>query len=111
MTESGMTHVASLPGLVEVRPASTLSHTALTAAGCRVVLFAFDKGEELTEHTAAVPVLLQVLSGQLMVSTDGQEVELAPGGLIHLTARTPHSVIATEPTILQLTMLEPRINA
>ncbi|MEI8083509.1 MAG: cupin domain-containing protein [Actinomycetes bacterium] len=103
-----MTYVADLAAMVTVASDSTVSRTALKAQGVRVVLFAFDAGQELTEHTAAVPVLLQVVSGRMRVGAAGESVDLGPGSLIHLTARLPHTVLALEPSQLQLTMLDPR---
>ena len=54
-----MSDVAAVADLVAIAPESTVSRTILRAEGVRLVLFAFDTGEELTEHTAAMPVLLQ----------------------------------------------------
>jgi len=103
-----MTVVADLATRVVVQKESTVSTTALKAEGVRVVLFAFDTGQELTEHTAAMPVLLQALSGRLAITASGYTHDLVPGDLIHLPTRLPHAVLAHEPSILQLTMLDPR---
>jgi len=48
-----MSDVASVADLVEIAPQSTVSRTILRQEGVRLVLFAFDKGEELSEHTVA----------------------------------------------------------
>ncbi len=106
-TPSALTLVDDVTALVAVQAESTVSRVVLQAPGARVVLFAFDAGQELTEHTAAAPVLLQVLSGRLTVTADGRAVDLGPGGLVHLAARLPHSVLAHQPTLLQLTLLQP----
>ncbi|KGM09045.1 cupin domain-containing protein [Cellulomonas bogoriensis] len=103
-----MVDLDALEGLVEIQTEATVSRTVLRAEGVKVVLFAFDAGQELTEHTAAMPVLLQVLRGRLEVTADGRAVDLRPGGLIHLTTRAPHAVHAVEPSILALTMLGAR---
>jgi quercetin dioxygenase-like cupin family protein len=100
-----MTHLPDVGALVEVAADSTVSRTVLKAEGTRLVLFAFDAGQELTEHTAAMPVLLQVLDGRLVVSAAGRSVELAHGAVVHLPARLPHTVLALEPSRLLLTML------
>jgi len=103
-----MTDLADVAGLVEVTPDSTVSRTVLKAEGARVVLFSFDAGQELTEHTAAVPVLLQALDGRFEITAAGRTTTLGPGDLIHLGTRTPHAVVAVEPGRLLLTMLDPR---
>jgi quercetin dioxygenase-like cupin family protein len=118
MTENTLTEAATKPGmqdlpdvanLVEIQPEATVSRTVLKAEGARVVLFSFDSGQVLTEHTAAVPALLQVLDGHLRITADGRTVDLRPGGLVHLAARLPHGVEAVEPSRLQLTMLDSQI--
>jgi quercetin dioxygenase-like cupin family protein len=104
-----MEHIDELGALIELAADSTVSRTVLKAEGARVVLFAFDTGQELSEHTAAVPILLQVLDGRLRVGADGQHVELAPGGLVHIGSRVPHEIRALEPSRMALTMLDPRV--
>ena len=103
---SAFTAIADLTELVKVQPEASVSRTVLRAAGVRVVMFAFDAGQELTEHTAALPVLLQVLEGRLAITADGRTEELLPGGLMHLDTRVPHAVLAHEPSLLVLTMLD-----
>lgn len=108
VTAGGMSYLPQVGSLVEVAPDAIVSRTVLAADGARLVLFAFDVGQELSEHTASMPVLLQVLDGRLSVSAGGRTEELQPGGVVHLSARLPHAVVALEPTRLLLTMLDPR---
>ncbi|WP_111719178.1 cupin domain-containing protein [Homoserinimonas sp. OAct 916] len=79
----------------------------LKAAGARVALLAMDGAQELTEHTAAVPIMIQLLSGRATISAEGTTVELTPGGVVHVDARVPHAVVAAEPSHLLLTLLDP----
>jgi quercetin dioxygenase-like cupin family protein len=106
-----LTYLPEVGALVEVAADATVSRTVLKADGTRLVLFAFDAGQELSEHTAAMPVLLQVLDGRLAVSAAGRSVELVPSGIVHLPARLPHSVLALEPSRLLLTMLDSRAHS
>ncbi len=100
-----MSDLTDLASLVQVQPQSTVSRTVLRAEGANVVLFAFDAGEELREHTAAIPVLLQTLEGSLRITADGRSVVLEPGNLIHLGTRVPHAVEALAPSKLALFLL------
>lgn len=106
-----LAYLADIASLVNVAPEATVSRTVLTGDGARLILFSFDKGQELGEHTAAMPVLLQVLDGHLQVSAAGRTESLVPGGVVHLPARLPHAVLALEPSRLLLTMLDPRAHA
>lgn len=100
-----MTDLADMGALVEVQTDATVSRTILRAEGVKVVMFAFDTGQVLTEHTAAWPVLLTVVEGRLRVTADDRDVELLPGGVVHLQTRLPHAVEALAPTKMALVML------
>lgn len=107
-TSPAMTYVHDLASLADVAQDSTVSRTVVKAEGMRLVLFAFDAGQELTEHTAAVPVLIQALDGAFDLTADGRTVDLQPGDVVHLRTRVPHAVLAKEPGRLLLTMIDPR---
>jgi quercetin dioxygenase-like cupin family protein len=83
-----------------VKPVSVLK-----ATGANVVIFAFDDGAVLREHSALQPVLLQTLEGALRVNIGGQDFELRPGGLLHIEPQVAHSVTALERSRLQLIVL------
>jgi quercetin dioxygenase-like cupin family protein len=73
--------------------------------GIDVTVFGFDAGEGLTEHTAARPAIVQVLSGRLRFTVEGDEVEMFPGTWVHMGEGAAHSLRAVEPTIMLLTLL------
>ena len=100
-----LSYLEDLGATVDYAAASTVSTTALRVEGANVVVFSFDTGEELSEHTAAVPVLIQVLEGEVEMRTEGRTVQLRPGGLVHLPTRLPHAVRALAPTKMVLFML------
>ena len=101
-------YVADLASLIEIQPESTVSRVVMREDGLRVVLFGFDKDQALSEHTAAMPVTIQVLEGKLRVGGEGREVELVPGGVVYLSARLPHTVYAVEPSKMLLSMFDNR---
>ncbi|MDN5559177.1 MAG: cupin domain-containing protein [Ruaniaceae bacterium] len=110
MTEqtATMTYLDDIGALVQIQDESTVSRTVLKAEGVRLVLFAFDEGQVLTEHTAAMPVLLQTVSGRFRITGGDDEAELRVGDVIHFDTRLPHSVTALEPSKLLLIMIDSR---
>ena len=80
----------------------------IASEGVRLVLFSFDKDEILSEHTAAMPVILHTLEGALEIEADGRTVVLKPGDVIHFGTRLPHAVRALEPSKMALYMLDRR---
>jgi quercetin dioxygenase-like cupin family protein len=77
---------------------------ARTAAG-NITLFAFDAGEELSEHTAPFDALVLTVSGALTLTIGGRSVETAPETIVLMPANVPHAVRATEPSRMLLIML------
>lgn len=69
-----------------------------------VTVFGFDTGEQLTEHRAARPAVVQVLSGRLRFVVDGDQLDLGEGSWLHMDANAPHSLAAIEPTVMLLTL-------
>jgi quercetin dioxygenase-like cupin family protein len=77
---------------------------ARTAAG-NITLFAFDAGEELSEHAAPFDALVLTLSGGLTLTIGGVKVRTAPETIVLMPANVPHAVHAGEPSRMLLIML------
>jgi len=90
---------------VEIPQDGTLSRVLYKDERVRLVVFAFDAGQELTEHTASVPAVIQVVRGRFDLTLGDEEVTADPGAWIRMPANLPHSVRALEPSVLLLTML------
>lgn len=95
-----LTAEAGIPG------DGTLSRVLFQDDRLRLVLFAFDSGQELTEHTAALPAVAQVVSGCFRLTLGTEVVNVRPGAWVHMPAGLPHSVEALEPGHLLLTLLK-----
>jgi quercetin dioxygenase-like cupin family protein len=104
MTEP-QTFLADLITTTEIPAEGTLSKVVFKDDQIRVVVFAFDQDQELTEHTAALPAVVQVLSGHLRLTMGSETFEVKPGDWAHMPARLPHSVEAIEPSVMLLTLL------
>jgi len=55
------------------------SRVLARTAGGNLTLFAFDAGQELTEHTSPFDALVIVLEGSLALTIDGKELTATPG--------------------------------
>ena len=62
-----MTDLQDIASMIQVNEEATVSRTVMHAEGVRLVLFSFDKDEILSEHTAAMPVILHTLEGALEI--------------------------------------------
>ncbi len=81
------------------------SRVLARTGGGNVTLFAFDTGQELSEHTAPFDALILVLEGALRLTIGGKEVRATPGTLVRMPAQVPHALEALEPTRALLLML------
>ena len=70
-----------------------------------VSLFAFDKGESLSEHTAPFDAMVQVIEGRARIIINGKNYELYGGESIIMPADIPHAVHALDKFKMLLTMI------
>ncbi len=90
---------------VEIPKDGTLSRTIHRDDYVKIVLFGFAGGQELSQHTAAVPAVIEILQGDARVTLDGEEKELSAGSWVYMEAKLPHAIYARTEVIMLLTML------
>jgi len=91
--------------LIEYSKDSIVSKTLLDKSAGTITLFAFDKGQKLSEHTVPYDAVVQVLDGKAQVKIADQTNELSEGQLIIMPANVPHAVNAGERFKMLLTMI------
>ena len=82
-----------------------VSRTLAKAKGGSITLFAFDAGQELSEHTAPFDAFVQVLDGTVELTIGGEKVVARAGETTRLPAGIPHALRALEPFKMILTMV------
>ena len=107
--EESVTHavIRDIATAVDIQSGAVVSKVVHRDDGVNVTVFGFDAGQELTEHQAARAAVVQVISGRLRFTADGEELDAGPGFWLHMAPNTPHALLATEPTIMLLTLLRP----
>lgn len=70
-----------------------------------VTLFAFDKEQKLSEHTAPFDAMVQILDGEAEIVIGGNPNHLKAGDSIIMPAGIPHAVNALSPFKMLLTMI------
>jgi len=91
--------------LAAYQEGSVVSRQITKADAGNVTLFAFDAGQELSEHTAPFDALVHILDGEAEVRLDGVPHALAAGDAIIMPADVPHAVKATTKFKMLLTMV------
>lgn len=83
----------------------TLSRTLYQDDRLKVVLFNFCAGQELSEHTAAMPAIMHFLDGEAEITLGTDAVAAAPGTWVHMPPHLPHSIRARTAVTMLLTLL------
>ena len=96
---------ARLVDLVAVQPGAVVSKTLVERPTGTVTLFAFDKGQKLSEHTAPFDALVTTLQGSVDVILDGVHHSLTAGDAIVMPAGVVHAIDALEPCVWLLIMI------
>lgn len=77
----------------------------LKAKGVRIMRLSFDAGQTMREHVEYVPVLIQTLQGNVVLSVSGEQIDMPAGAIVHLDKQIPHSITALEESHLMVTLL------
>ena len=97
--------VLKMADLVSYQEGSVVSRQITKADAGNVTLFAFDTGQELSEHTAPFDALVHLLDGAGEIIIAGQSFALSAGDAIVMPANQPHAVRATQRFKMLLTMI------
>lgn len=103
---SRYTYFADVAAEVQPPADGTLSRTLYQDDRLKVVLFGFAAGQELSEHTASTPAIMQFLRGEADVKLAANHVAASSGTWVHMPAQLPHSIRATTPTVMLLLLLK-----
>lgn len=95
----------SLVELVAYQEGSVVSRQITKAEAGNVTLFAFDAGQELSEHTAPYDALVHVLEGEAEIRISGELHLLGAGEAIIMPANQPHALRAPQKFKMLLTMI------
>lgn len=85
---------------------AVVSKHILKNSSGNVSLFAFDKGEGLSEHTAPFDAMVTLVDGKADIIIDGKSYILTIGESIIMPANIPHALQAVEKFKMVLIMLK-----
>lgn len=86
-------------------PDGIVSRTLFKSPFARVVLFSFAEGEELSEHTSSLRVIVQILSGTCDFTVGSERRLLVAGDVVYMPPHLLHSVKATKAFSMLLTLI------
>ena len=95
----------ALADLVDYQPEAIVSRVLVKRPGGSVTLFAFDAGQELSEHTTPFDAVVLVFDGEAEIMVGGEPHLGRPGGGSPRPANVSHAVRAAGRFRMMLTMI------
>lgn len=105
LTEEHVGKTLDLRELVAYHEGSIVSREILKTEKGTVTVFAFDRGQGLSEHSAPFDAMVQVLDGTAAITISGVSHIVKAGETIIMPANRPHALHAETPFKMLLTMI------
>lgn len=106
MLDINKSEIFGLKNSVEYAAGAVVSKTILKKSTGNITLFAFDEGQELSEHTAPFDAVVYVMDGKVEIAIDKKPFILNQGETIIMPANIPHAVKAVEKFKMMLVMIK-----
>ncbi len=103
--EELISRVLKVEDLIDYQDGSVVSREIIRKETGTVTIFAFDKGEGLSEHTAPFDAMVQIVDGKAEIIISGNKNVLEKGDMIIMPANEPHALTALEKYKMVLTMI------
>jgi quercetin dioxygenase-like cupin family protein len=98
--------VSELQNLVNYEDGSVVSRTIIDKPAGTVTLFAFDKGQGLSEHTAPYDAMVYLFDGEAEITISGNSLKVKQGEMVIMPANQPHSLKAIQRFKMMLVMIK-----
>ncbi len=98
-------NVHNLKNLAEYQEGAVVSKEILKKETGTVTIFAFDRGQGLSEHTAPFDALVCILDGTAEIVIAGKSNTVGEGEMIIMPAHEPHELKANEKFKMMLVMI------
>jgi len=89
---------------------SIVSKTIQNNEHIKSVIFGFASGQELSEHTAAIPAIIHVLQGELQIQLGDDQIVAQPGTYLYMDPKLPHSIKAKQPAKMLLILIKQKLS-
>ena len=101
-----LAEIKNLNELIDYQEKSVVSKTLINKDVGTVTLFAFDKGEGLSEHAAPFDALVYIFDGEAEITISGKPYHLKKDQMIIMPANEPHALKAIEKYKMMLIMIK-----
>ncbi|MCD4733720.1 cupin domain-containing protein [bacterium] len=97
--------VVDLAGLLDYQNGAVVSNTIIKEKVGTVTLFAFDQGQEFSEHSTPFDALVQIVDGEMEITLSGTPHRVRAGEMLIMPADVPHALTAISKAKMLLVMI------
>ncbi|HLE24284.1 MAG TPA: cupin domain-containing protein [Thermodesulfobacteriota bacterium] len=90
----------------EIPTNGIISRTLYSDDQLKVILFGFDQGQELSEHTSTMPAIIHIVRGEARLTLGDYPKEAKAGSWVHMPPQLKHSVYAKTPLVMLLILVK-----
>ena len=98
--------VGSLVSLVDYQEGAVVSKEVIKKEKGTITLFAFDKGQGLSEHATPFDALVYIFDGKAEINIAGKQYYLKAGETMIMPANKPHSLKTVDRFKMLLVMIK-----
>jgi quercetin dioxygenase-like cupin family protein len=91
---------------INYQDGSIVSRQIVKKPNGNITLFAFDKGESLTEHTSPFEAVVYMVDGEMEIRIGGNPHQVKAGEFLIMPPDVPHGLKATVKSKMLLTMIK-----
>lgn len=91
---------------IDYAKGSIVSQQLTYNAAGNITLFAFDEGQQLSEHTAPFDAIVEIIDGTAEIHVGGEPFHVSEGQMLIMPANVPHALYAEKPFKMILTMIK-----
>ncbi len=95
-----------LVDVINYQDGSIVSKQIIKKPNGNITLFAFDKGESLTEHTSPYEAVVCMVDGEMEIKIGGNPYDVEAGEIIVMPPNVPHGLKAKQKSKMLLTMIQ-----
>ncbi len=76
----------------------------LESDASKEIRIAMKKGQLMKEHKTSFPIVVHLISGEIIFEVEGNKHELTEGAILSLKKNIPHSLLAQKDSIIRLSL-------
>jgi quercetin dioxygenase-like cupin family protein len=101
-----LSRALDLQSVIDYQMNAVVSSELMNKKTGTVTVFAFDRGQGLSEHTAPFDALVYIIDGRAEITISGTEHSLKAGEMIIMPANEPHALKAVQKFKMLLLMIK-----